>query len=136
MIFPKNYYRSHSFFTLLLLNFTSMATKYLKVLTTRAFGLIKSKDASLDLTYPIFRSSLASVCDECHFCEKICPTNAIQLDFKGKKLQYFKLNLMQCTRCQICIQVCPENLIGEEQLSLQVLDFDEQKMWRESSPST
>jgi len=135
MIFPKNYYRSHSYIVLFLTHFFPMTAKYLKVLVKQIFTIAKKKNISKDLTFPKFSSDRNDLCESCLFCEKICPTQAIKLIFKGKKIQHFALNMAQCTRCQICIQVCPESLLAEKSISLVCLELEEEKMWMESTPS-
>jgi formate hydrogenlyase subunit 6/NADH:ubiquinone oxidoreductase subunit I len=111
-----------------------MTSKYLKVLFKLILGVLKKTSMQQDLTFPKFNSDKNDACESCHFCEKICPTSAIKLDFKGKKLQHFRLDLLSCTRCQICIQVCPHGLIAETSQGLKCLDPSHDELYLESAP--
>jgi formate hydrogenlyase subunit 6/NADH:ubiquinone oxidoreductase subunit I len=110
-----------------------MTRKYITVLIRQILSIFKNTNLQEDLTFPKFASDRNDFCESCHFCEKICPTSAIKLDFKGKKLQHFKLDLASCTRCQICIQVCPENLLVQTKQNLKCLDPEKDELVLEST---
>jgi formate hydrogenlyase subunit 6/NADH:ubiquinone oxidoreductase subunit I len=135
MIFPRKYYRPRSYLLLLLIHLIPMLGKYLKILTSQALSIFKRSNKVEDLTFPKFSSDKNDFCNGCHFCEKICPTSAIKLEFKGKKLQSFRLDLLNCTRCQICILACPEALIAEMKMSLRCLDISKDELYLESAPN-
>jgi len=46
-------------------------------------------------------------CTKCEHCIKICPTNALFLNKKGK----IKIKARRCNLCQACLNLCPQNAL-------------------------
>ena len=136
MIFPKRHYQTVSYFVLIMIHFIPMTVKYFKVLSRQIYFIFKKSNIVNQLMFPHFDSDVKDKCFDCHFCEKVCPTNAIQLSFKGKNLTQFRLDLIQCTRCQICQQACPEKLIGRLGVNLQCTDLNSHQNYIDSFPKS
>ena len=48
-----------------------------------------------------------SHCQQCGFCENVCPTRAILMHQRNDGLSDIIIEQDKCIRCQKCIKVCP-----------------------------
>lgn len=65
-----------------------------------------------------------SRCIFCKACEKICPTEAINVNKEGKTIS---LDLAKCIFCEECLERCPKNAIKQTREML-VASEEKQKL--------
>jgi ech hydrogenase subunit F len=50
-------------------------------------------------------------CDHCGDCERVCPSNAIQIQLEAKQTTYSTFN---CIYCGACVEACLQNAISQD----------------------
>ncbi len=54
-------------------------------------------------------------CIACKLCEKICPSNIIDIEIEKRDgrgfAKRFFLDLQSCIQCELCVQICPVDAI-------------------------
>jgi len=64
----------------------------------------------------ISQKSIDESCDNCSFCYRMCPTEALSSDKRGSKIDFDPLS---CIKCHLCHDVCLSNSIHLEDFNLQ-----------------
>lgn len=52
----------------------------------------------------------SELCNGCHACTKVCPSDAIT----GKQKELHRIDVQKCIKCGACIDVCPQEAIYKE----------------------
>jgi len=60
-------------------------------------------------------------CDNCSFCYRLCPTNALSSDNRGSKIDFDPL---LCLKCHLCHDVCQSD-------SIKIIDFESKSFFHQ-----
>ncbi len=127
MILKNEYYKAKSLTIGVMKSFVSMSYNVVK----RLYGAEKITTINYPIeSYLYSKNQMGlprltldkkgrSLCTSCDACEKICPTNALEISGKdGQEPDVFNLDVGKCIFCGWCADVCQEKAIemGDEHI--------------------
>jgi NADH-quinone oxidoreductase subunit I len=127
MILRNEYYKAKSLTLGVIKSFISMSYRVI----LRIYGAEKITTINYPIETYLYSSNQyglprltldsrgRSVCISCDECQKICPTDALDISgVEGREPEVFNLDVGKCIFCGLCADVCPEGAIemGDEHI--------------------
>lgn len=82
------------------------------------------KEASTPRGRPKLMTRSKVVVGDWMACEKVCPTDCLEVEVKSDKLISMNLNMLRCIGCGDCIKVSPESSLELEEFEV-ISDFSQ-----------